>query len=162
MSESKRCPRCATVKPPSAFARSKNRADGLQSFCRECHGDLDHRRYELIVGRTFPRRSRTPYGYPREAWLRSLKTGKPCTDCGRVFDPQVMQWDHLPQFTKVGDLGGSWAGRTEQEILDEIAKCELVCTNCHIMRTFARNGWDKRWSLEEPEVHYGTAWPTPI
>lgn len=159
MPESKRCPCCATVKPRSAFARSKSRSDGLQAYCRACIAALDHERYEREVGRSVPRRTRMAYAYPREAWLRSLKTGRPCTDCGRVFAPQVMQWDHLPQFTKVGDLGDWWAGRTEQEILDEIAKCELVCTNCHIMRTFARTGWDKRWSLGELEARYGATWP---
>jgi hypothetical protein len=69
-----------------------------------------------------------------------------------------MQWDHLPGFDKVGDLSGSvWAGSTEAEILSEIAKCELVCTNCHIIRTFARNGWDKR-SLHEDQGEYGQPW----
>lgn len=160
MREFKRCPRCATVKPRSAFARAKNRADGLQSYCRECRADLDHEKYQLAVGRTFPRRTRTVYAYSREAWLRSLKTGRPCTDCGRVFDAQVMQWDHLPQYEKIGDIAGSWAGRTEQDILNEIAKCELVCTNCHIMRTFARNGWARRWTLDELEGWYGATWTT--
>jgi len=28
-----------------------------------------------------------------------------------------MQWDHLPGFEKVGDISGSWVGRTQQEIL---------------------------------------------
>ncbi len=93
----------------------------------------------------------------RGAWLRSLKAGRPCTDCGRVFDRQVMQWDHLPGFEKIGDISGSWVGRTEEEILGEIAKCELVCTNCHTIRTFRRNGWGS-WALHEAEAAYGETW----
>ena len=145
MLESKRCPRCTEVKPRSAFARAKKRSDGLQPYCRRCRSDLDHERYERQVGRAVPRRSRTSFAFARDPWLRSLKTGRPCTDCGRVFDPQVMQWDHLPGFEKAGDIAGPWrAGRTPAEILAEIAKCELVCTNCHTLRTFARNGWGNR------------------
>jgi len=68
-----------------------------------------------------------------------------------------MQWDHLPQFEKVGDISGGFPGRTEDEILREIGKCELVCTNCHTIRTFKRNGWDAR-SLHEAEADYGEAW----
>lgn len=68
-----------------------------------------------------------------------------------------MQWDHLPRFEKVGDISGGFPGRTEDEILREIAKCELVCTNCHTIRTFKRNGWDAR-SLHEAEADYGEAW----
>lgn len=130
------------VKPRAEFARNIGRSDGLQPYCRACRADLDHERYEREVGRSVPRRSRTSYGIARGAWLRSLKTGRPCTDCARVFDPQVMQWDHLPGFEKVGDLSKGFPGSTEEEILREIAKCELVCTNCHTVRTFMRNGWD--------------------
>jgi len=70
-----------------------------------------------------------------------------------------MQWDHLPGFEKVGDISGSWACRTQEEILSEIAKCELVCTNCHAIRTFRRNGWGS-WELHEPEPSYGESWTT--
>jgi hypothetical protein len=65
-----------------------------------------------------------------------------------------MQWDHLPVFQKFGDISGGFPGRTEDEILREIAKCELVCTNCHIIRTFQRNGWDGR-SPHEPRAARG-------
>ena len=68
-----------------------------------------------------------------------------------------MQWDHLPEFEKLGDLSGGFPARSEAEILREIAKCELVCTNCHIIRTFKRNGWDRR-TLHEIEGPYGQAW----
>ena len=157
MRETKRCPHCSTIKPSSAFARSKGRSDGLQSYCRTCIADLDHKRYEREVGREVSRRPRTSFSRPRGAWLRGLKTGQPCTDCDGVFDPQVMQWDHLPTYEKLGDISGGFAGRTEEELLREIAKCELVCTNCHIIRTFRRNGWDTR-SIGEMEATYGEAW----
>jgi len=68
-----------------------------------------------------------------------------------------MQWDHLPGFEKIGDISGSWVGRTEEEILGEIAKCELVCTNCHTIRTFRRNGRGS-WALHEAEAAYGETW----
>lgn len=32
----KRCPRCDTVKPASAFSRSSSSVDGLQGHCRTC------------------------------------------------------------------------------------------------------------------------------
>lgn len=64
-----------------------------------------------------------------------------------------MQWDHLPGSEKLGDISGSWTGRSEQLILAEIAKCELVCTNCHAIRTFQRNGWGP-WAVHETDVAY--------
>jgi hypothetical protein len=47
-----------------------------------------------------------------------------------------MQWDHLPGNLKLGNISTDLRGRSRQEILDEIAKCELVCANCHAIRTF--------------------------
>ena len=68
-----------------------------------------------------------------------------------------MQWDLVPGFEKVDDISGSWVGRTQDEILSEIAKCELVCTNCHAIRTFRRNGWGPS-ALHEAEARYEEAW----
>jgi hypothetical protein len=63
--------------------------------------------------------------------------------------PQVMQWDHLPGHLKLGNISTDLRGRSRQEVLDEIAKCELVCANCHAVRTFKRAGWGRvgetRW-----------------
>ncbi len=158
----KLCSRCGLLKHRSSFNRSSRNVDRLQVYCRECSAEVSHVRYEVKVGRNGPRTSRPVYAVARGAWLRSLKVGRPCTDCGKLFDPQVMQWDHLPGFEKIGEISGSWTGRTEEEILGEIAKCELVCTNCHTIRTFRRNGWGLR-PLHETEATYGETWTqTPV
>jgi hypothetical protein len=52
-----------------------------------------------------------------------------------------MQWDHLPGALKLGSISTDFRGSSRQKILDEIAKCELVCANCHTIRTFGRAGW---------------------
>jgi hypothetical protein len=135
------------VKPRSDFARHSGRRDGLQSYCKACRAAIDHERYEREVGRSVPRSfQRSERG--RKAWLVSLKTGRPCTDCGRVFPHQVMQWDHRPSVEKLGDVSGDFWGHSREEILAEIAKCDLVCANCHAIRTFERAGWALRWMNE--------------
>lgn len=61
-----------------------------------------------------------------------------CTDCGGKFHPAIMEFDHTPEhgrtLTCVTALTGGATGR----LLDEIAKTEVVCANCHRMRTYAR------------------------
>jgi hypothetical protein len=54
-----------------------------------------------------------------------------------------MQWDHLPGRLKLGNISTDFRGRSRQDILDEIAKCELVCANCHALRTAERAGWSR-------------------
>jgi hypothetical protein len=51
-----------------------------------------------------------------------------------------MQWDHLPGTEKAANLGDLARRGNRARVLDEIAKCELVCANCHAMRTFSRRG----------------------
>ena len=63
----------------------------------------------------------------------ALKSG-PCTDCGGTFPPECMDWDHLPGQPKVNHTN-----RLEgAALLAEIAKCELVCANCHRIRSKKR------------------------
>lgn len=147
----KRCPACGLVKPLTQFHRNRLRPDGVQSICKVCRAEMDHERYEAKVGRSVerqPQRSRSGL----RAWLTSLKIDQPCADCGKVFLPQVMQWDHRPGFEKLGELSGFW-GRSRDEILAELAKCDLVCTNCHTIRTFSRNGWGAGWIREDAGMY---------
>lgn len=72
-----------------------------------------------------------------------------------MFPPAAMQWDHLPGKIKLGDVS-ALHGRTRQEILAEIEKCELVCANCHTLRTAIRGGWARPTSInEQPGVYLG-------
>ena len=134
----KRCARCGETKPLSMFHIHRGRRDGVQTFCKACRAMIDHDRYERIRGTRVLTRT---WERGRAEWLLSLKRGRPCTDCGQVFPPQVMQWDHLPGTPKLGNISTDFRARSRGEVLDEIAKCELVCTNCHTIRTFQRAGW---------------------
>jgi len=56
----------------------------------------------------------------------------------QTFPVFVMHWDHLPDFEKVGEIGTMVTKRSREVILEELTKCELVCANCHVMRTVKR------------------------
>lgn len=73
----------------------------------------------------------------RRAKIVALKEGKPCTDCGIVYPHYVMEWDHLPGSDKKFGISSNMQ-RSMESILLEIAKCELVCANCHAIRTHER------------------------
>lgn len=61
---------------------------------------------------------------------------RPCMDCGGVFPTECMDFDHVrgdKKFTISVQRRRPW-----QEVLDEIAKCDVVCANCHRIRTKRR------------------------
>jgi hypothetical protein len=59
----------------------------------------------------------------------------PCADCGRRFLPCVMQFDHRDPASKKY-LVTRMLTRAHATILAEVAKCDIVCTNCHRDRAF--------------------------
>ena len=67
---------------------------------------------------------------------------RPCTDCGGIFHHSVMDFDHLPQFKKEFELA-KWRKHSRRQIKAEIAKCEVVCSNCHRVRTWRRTHQEK-------------------
>ena len=76
----------------------------------------------------------------RRAVLDALKAGKPCADCKVEYPPVVMDWDHVPERGQKAFGIGRMSMFKIERILAEIAKCDLVCANCHRMRTARRRG----------------------
>lgn len=72
-------------------------------------------------------------------WAFALKR-HPCTDCGSTFHPAAMQWDHIgtDKVSAIAEMVKDGYGRTA--IRAEIKKCQLVCANCHAIRTYERRG----------------------
>ena len=60
----------------------------------------------------------------------------PCMDCNQKFPPYVMDFDHVrgEKSANVGEMGT----HALEMIIEEIAKCDLVCSSCHRIRTYSR------------------------
>lgn len=71
------------------------------------------------------------------AFTDEFKVERGCVDCGYNASPVALDFDHLPGSGKRRDVSlmatCSWAA-----ILAEIEKCEVVCSNCHRIRTQER------------------------
>jgi hypothetical protein len=79
----------------------------------------------------------------RLAKLNALKS-VPCMDCGNCYDSECMDFDHRPGVTKVRDVAVMARNSPWDQVLLEIEKCDVVCANCHRLRTKHR-----RSGLEE-------------
>lgn len=55
-----------------------------------------------------------------------------------MYPHYVMQWDHLPQYEKTYVIAELARIHCKLKIKKEIEKCELVCANCHAIRTHTR------------------------
>lgn len=128
------CAKCRTWKSQIEF---HNSITGQFSYCGDCRREYD-REYHRTRGGPRRRERQRRRREQLRAWMAGLKRGVPCADCGEVFQPGVMHWDHLPGLPKIDAISTLVESRTRTLVLDELAKCELVCANCHAVRTASR------------------------
>jgi hypothetical protein len=131
--KTKHCGRCDRDKPVTEFHRWR---DGYQAWCKPCRREYAAAHYQANKPRRQAQNKRRQADFM--AWYVSLKAGRPCADCGQSFHHAAMQWDHLPGQVKKAALGFLARRGSRRRVLEEIAKCELVCANCHAVRSYLR------------------------
>ena len=133
----KTCPRCNTSKDRGEFGTRPN--GYAQSYCLKCHSEYGKNYYKANVAAHNKRRHKNNTRKRKElkAWLDTLKA-LPCTDCKVRYPPYVMQFDHLKdKFLEISAM--ATGAYSQNRILEELQKCELVCANCHAERTHQRD-----------------------
>src|SRR5215831_1722709 len=133
--ETKKCPRCHRDLPFSEYGIRTN--GRFQYWCRKCHRLYQRQYYEehqeyyakLVAERVERNR----------AMVRKAKS-VPCADCRCRYPHYVMDFDHRPGEKKCFALANTM-GQTRisaDRLQAEIAKCDVVCANCHRIRTHLR------------------------
>lgn len=140
----KRCSKCGEVKSVELFSFRKRAQKELQSSCKVCmteawkrwYANPDNRaRHIKHNGRT----SKLLLERNRGFIIDHLEAN-PCVDCGNP-DIRVLEFDHV-RGDKVSTVSELWSGGLSiARIQSEIDKCEVVCANCHRIRTGARADW---------------------
>ena len=109
------------------------------NLCRACRSAYGKEHYaanrQRYINQAHTRKQ--ALNLERTSFLIEFFAGHPCIDCGER-DPVVLEFDHLRD--KSFCIGLELTRRKWQDILDEIAKCEVVCANCHRRRTAVRRG----------------------
>lgn len=130
----KACTKCHESKSFESFARNKRKKDGYQDWCKLCKNG-HHKTYYGDNKDRF-----VAYADKRikdsVAWMHELKSN-PCTVCGDTFHPVAMHFHHRDPTIKLGEVATMVRSVSRQKALEEIAKCDLVCANCHAVITHA-------------------------
>lgn len=71
------------------------------------------------------------------ARLDKYKQEKGCCVCGYNENPFGLEFDHRPGEKKLFSVG-CCGSRSDEVMLAEIAKCDIVCGTCHNIRTISR------------------------
>lgn len=125
MEETKVCTSCNLELPITKFKwrHYKTRQQGTrQAMCNRC----------LYVKYTRPgieEKMKEIHEYQQE---------KGCADCGYNEHPAALEFDHLISTKKLFNIGEQIGNRSRKVLWEEIAKCDVVCANCHAIRTANR------------------------
>ena len=87
------------------------------------------------------------------ATLRFLRDFRrvPCKDCGGTFPPWVMDFDHRdPTKKSFNVMSGRAMLMSRSRLIAEIEKCDIVCANCHAVRTY-------KWLLTRDRAALGAS-----
>ena len=91
-----------------------------------------------------------PKAVAQKQWMIELKSN-PCADCGNSFPICCMDFDHRLGTLKEYNVGSMFAHHYSRELIEiELEKCDLVCSNCHRIRTRDRrtgNGIHKKTTV---------------
>jgi ribosomal protein S15P/S13E len=136
----RRCCHCKESKPEAEFAWRRKKLRELDTYCRPCRAAYKREHYRANKQRYVDQagRRRRQLLDERIPWLVSYLREHPCVDCGES-DPIVLEFDHLRD--KEFGIASGIRSRPWPDVLDEIAKCEVVCANCHRRRTTRRGGF---------------------
>lgn len=144
----KKCSACSKSLPITEFHKGKD-LYGRHSYCKPCRAlkfknkvpltqeQIDAKNLRRRMAPEDKKKARRDKDKARQRkFLNSLKEGKPCTDCGNIFHPCAMDWDHINN-NKIANV--SRLRSSKKRVLEEVSKCELVCANCHRIRTYKRH-----------------------
>ena len=134
-------------RPLSGYQRRKARvAAGLPRYTEK----------EALSRKANDRRRRDERYREHRALVDGIKLERGCADCGYTGHPAALDFDHLPGVLKEADIARAVTWRCTANLLAEIAKCEVVCANCHRIRTQDRGGIGVATSLS-PQSRSGSS-----
>lgn len=149
--DTKHCNSCNTTKTRLEFNKNVAKKDGLAHSCRDCSNQKAQERYYEDPRKQIDannERRRKNRAFNKENVIK-IKESSPCMDCNESHPSYIMDFDHV-RGVKLGLVSEMVSnGVPWRHIEAEIAKCDLVCSNCHRYRTFAREGRIRTFIEEE-------------
>ncbi len=136
----KLCTHCWEMKDESEF---NWRHEGVSRWgiCRECQRQQkidwyqEHHEEHLRMKKEYNQNRRDA----RRQFVLDYLSTHPCVECGES-DPVVLEFDHLRDKDKaIGEMIS--AAATFEDLESEMAKCQVLCANCHRRRHAQEKGW---------------------
>ena len=144
--ETKICTKCKVEKSITEF-RWKNKAKGMMhSQCKDCQKAQEKIHYQESKERQIAVKETAQFQKNRNIQLVENARAAGCRKCGEKRS-YVLDFHHRIPAEKENVLAHMIKSSSEENLLAEIAKCDILCANCH--REFHYLEKEKGISYEE-------------
>lgn len=130
----KRIHQCGTTQ---GYHRHRRRNETACDACKRAIADYAKAKYKPKMRR---KSSQQPNKLQKKDLLLKCKLERGCClMCKRAVTTEnyfAFDWDHRDPSDKGFTISQGWSGRSIATLLDEVAKCDLLCAYCHRLRTF--------------------------
>ena len=122
-SSSKTCPKCQTNK------RQIGSTGRTKPYCQSCEKIYSQERYNA-----------------RRIFVDNYKLEIGCEFCGFNEHAVALEFDHIDPKTKKYSIGSQLISMSWKALHEEIAKCRVLCANCHQIHTHESHHYsNRRW-----------------
>ncbi len=129
-----------------ALFKQRNGTPGRRHICKPCRAKWAEDNFERqqayrheynIKNKTKKQERDQRVKRAARDFVWEIKARSPCADCKQQFHPVAMEFDHIGAKNK--NVSALVSGAYKLELIKaEIALCEVVCSNCHHIRTWTR------------------------
>jgi hypothetical protein len=140
----KLCKGCGSVLDVACFGLKYPERGTRQHLCRVCSREAS-RTYYLRNPAAYKARAkagRQRHRARNRQRLHELLLSCSCVDCG-INELAVLEFDHRDPRDKEAEIATLVRHASWTRMLKELAKCDVVCANCHRKRTARYFGWTK-------------------
>lgn len=128
--ETKVCTKCKRELPFDDF-RWKNKSQNLKhSQCKECQKAQEKQHYQNSKERQQSVKSTAVFQKERNIMLVEQVKGCGCKKCGEKRS-YVLDFHHINAEDKINVIAHMIKSSGEKTLIEELAKCDVLCANCH-------------------------------
>lgn len=128
------CAKCKEDKSIEEFHKNSRRPSGYQSYCKGCRVNIDKQWHKKRWDSGIKQEKQKILKDRNRNFVNNYLKDKCCVHCGNS-DRRVLEFDHLDPKTKKYNVSEVTRGYSLDSIKEEIAKCQILCANCHRIKT---------------------------
>lgn len=143
--ETRICKKCQIDKCLSEYHTRKDKPanGGYRYICKVCACERSKQSYQDNKEKAKARCAIAAKAriLERRKFTHDYFSNNSCVQCGES-DPVVLEFDHIDPSTKSYTVSQMvWSNCAMKKLKHEIAKCQVLCANCHRRKTSKELGW---------------------